>query len=386
MPVFRMPSLGADMEAGKLVQWLVSPGQRVKRGDIVAVVETQKGAIEIEVFEDGVVEELSASLGQTLPVGAALAVIRGDGEDHAPEIAAAPSATPELAGTGRPEPAPVPAPPAGAAGLAASPAARAEAARIGIDLSTLHGSGPGGAIVLADLPGAELVPAAPQAGATVEGMRSAIGAAMSRSKREIPHYYVSHTSDLDAAAQWLAAWNAPRPPKERVLLAALMARAIALSAREVPELNGHFGSQGFTPASRVHLGLAVALRGGGLVAPAIADADTLTLAELMAAMRDVTLRARTGRLRSWEMTNATITFSSLGETGVDAMAGIIVPPQVAMVTAGTPRRMALVRDKAAVAALAATLTLSADHRVSDGRIGARFLALVDRKLQHPEAL
>ncbi len=209
---------------------------------------------------------------------------------------------------------------------------------------------------------------------------------MARSKREIPHYYVTHTVDLTAASSWLSAANAERPPEERLLMGALLAKAVALAAREVRQVNGHYGEGGFAPSSEVNLGLAVALRGGGLIAPAILNADALDLTGLMAAMRDVTTRTRAGRLRSSEMSMGTITFSGLGENGVEAMAGIIVPPQVALVTAGAPQSMALVRDGAVVAAPAVTFTLAADHRVSDGRLGAKFLLAMDRFLQTPEAL
>ncbi|MDE3240682.1 MAG: 2-oxo acid dehydrogenase subunit E2 [Paracoccaceae bacterium] len=382
MSVFAMPSLGADMEAGKLVEWLVKPGDRVRHGDVVAVVETQKGAIEIEVFEDGTVEKLLATLGQTLPVGAPLAVIGGEAV-----TVAAPPPVETVAAAPEPLASPVPVQPPPAAGIAASPAARARAAELGVDLAGVKGSGPGGAIVFADVvPSAQAAPKPPDREALLAEMRRAIAAAMTRSKREIPHYYVTHTIDLGAATDWLAATTAGRPPETRLLMGALLARAVTLAAHEVPAMNGHFGTDGFAPADRVHLGLAVALRGGGLVAPAILDAETLDLTALMAAMRDLTARTRAGRLRSSEMSMATLTFSALGEAGVEAMAGIIVPPQVALVTAGAPQPMALVKDGAVVARPAVTLTLAADHRVSDGRLGARFLTLIDTHLQAPETL
>ncbi|MAQ36608.1 MULTISPECIES: dihydrolipoamide acetyltransferase family protein [Thioclava] len=393
MAVFKMPSLGADMDAGKLVEWLVKPGDTVKHGDIVAVVETQKGAIEIEVFEDGVVEKLMAELGQDLPVGAPLAVIQAPGEAaEAPTQTAPPVAPQTNAEPAAPaaEAAPPSTPPAAtAAGIAASPAAKARAAELGVALESLTGSGPGGAIVLADVettkPAAATSPAQNR-GAYLAEMRKAIAAAMARSKREIPHYYVTHTVDLTAASDWLSAANADRPPEERILMGALLMKAMALAAREEKAVNGHFGKEGFTPSSAIHLGLAIALRGGGLVAPAILDADKKSLQDLMEAMRDLTMRARAGRLKSSEMSMATLTFSALGESGVEAMAGIIVPPQVAIVTAGAPGPQPLVRDGKVIAAQAVTLTLAADHRVSDGRLGSKFLTAIDAKLQTPEEL
>ncbi|SFI65120.1 dihydrolipoamide acetyltransferase family protein [Celeribacter neptunius] len=393
MASFNMPSLGADMEAGKLVEWLVKPGDAVKRGDIVAVVETQKGAIEIESFEEGVVEKLLAQLGETLPVGAPMAMIRSSGEvveeteekpredKAASPVAPAPTAPEQVlpvSPTARP----------GTKDIAASPAARARAGELGLDLAMLKGSGPNGAIVLADVEAAQPSQPTPppERQDFLAEMRNAIAAAMARSKREIPHYYVSHTIDLTRASDWLSATNAARPPEDRVLMGAVLSKAIALAASEVKPVNGHFGENGFEASDPVHLGVAIALRGGGLVAPAIMDADKLSLTALMAAMRDVTARARAGRLKSSEMSMATLTFSGLGERGVDAMAGIIVPPQVAIVTAGTPRPTALVRDGALVAAQAVTLTLAADHRVSDGRLGAKFLTAIEHHLQTPELL
>ncbi|SIO04076.1 pyruvate dehydrogenase E2 component (dihydrolipoamide acetyltransferase) [Rhodovulum sp. ES.010] len=400
MGVFTMPSLGADMEAGTLTEWLVAPGDTVKRGDIVAVVETQKGAIEIEIFESGTVERLEAEIGQKLPVGAPLALIRGEGEPAAePPPAPAPTAAEPQAAPPAPDAAtaasparpatPAPLPPAG---IAASPAARALAAERGIDLAGLTGTGPGGAIVLADVdaaaaPDAAQVPVEPESASDPRAeMRKAIAAAMAKSKREIPHYYLFHRIDLQAATDWLAETNAARPPERRLLMGALLAKATARAAHGAKAVNGHYGPEGFRPADSVHLGMAVVLRGGGLIAPAIRDAQTLTLDEMMAAMRDVVARARAGRLRSSELTDGTLTLSSLGEKGVEAMAGIIYPPQVALVGFGTPAAAPAARGGQVALRETVTASLAADHRASDGRVGAKFLAEIDQRLQHPEEL
>ena len=408
-----MPSLGADMEAGKLVEWLVKPGDEVKRGDVVAVVETQKGAIEIEIFEEGTIGELTAEIGQTLPVGAPLAVVGAEGE--APREAAAPTAAPEHAEA--PEPASAetseaasataetaaptasapgsrsaaPAPHGG--GVAASPAARARASELGIDLSTVKGTGPGGVIVLGDLEGqARRQPAAPPSGpapkpaARMEEMRKAIAAAMTRAKQTIPHFYLSETIDVHPATEFLAGLNAGRPPAERVLLGALFVRATAKAANKVKTMNGHFTDGAFHAADKVNPGVAVALRGGGLVAPAIMDALSLDLDQTMAAMRDLVTRARAGRLRGSEMTEGTITVSSLGETGAEAMTGVIFPPQVALVGIGAPHERPWVVDGEVVPRSLVTLTISADHRVSDGRQVARFIAEFETLMQAPESL
>jgi pyruvate dehydrogenase E2 component (dihydrolipoamide acetyltransferase) len=169
-------------------------------------------------------------------------------------------------------------------------------------------------------------------------------------------------------------------------MGALFVRATALAARAVPEMNGHVTDGAFRPAEAVHAGVVVALRGGGLIAPAIHDADRRDLDATMAAMRDLVARARTGRLRNSEMTEGTITVSSLGESGADALAGVIYPPQVALAGFGAPVRRPWVTGEEIRPREVVTVTLSADHRASDGRRGARFLAEIARRLQSPEEL
>lgn len=392
MAEFRMPSLGADMEAGKLVEWLKHPGDPVKRGDIVAVVETQKGAIEIEIFEDGVLERYLVEPGVEVPVGTPLAVIAKAGEAAAPAPPSPPAPAPAAAPAQAPPPQPSPPPvaaPAVAAGRA-SPAARKLAAERGVDLSRITGSGPGGAIVLADVEAAA-APAPAEApprpsGFDFDQMRAAIAAAMSRSKREIPHYYLSNSVDVEAAANWVAAANLERPPERRLLIGALFAKATAKALKNFPEFNGAFQDGVFRPSPAIHVGVAVSIRGGGLVAPAIHDTADLALDDLMASMRDLISRVRAGRFRSSELTDPTITVSSLGERGVEALYGVIYPPQVALVGFGkiVPRPWA-VGDALAVRQVV-TSTLAADHRVSDGHRGALFLARIGELLQTPEAL
>ena len=413
MSVFTMPSLGADMEAGKLTEWLVRPGDRVARGDVVAVVETQKGAIEIEIFEAGEVAELLARPGQTLPVGAPLARLRGPDEtDEGIAVTPAVQAEPEAQPDRTPEPEHVPPPatapirarapaigdPAPGASAFASPAARARAAGAGIDLSAVTGSGPGGAVLLADVErhlhsqlatAPEATPASPppaKPGLDMADMRRAIAAAMGRAKREIPHFYLAHQIDLQTAQDWLSAQNAARPPDRRLLMGALLVRATVRALDRVPELNGRFEGDPYSPAGPVHCGLAVAMRGGGLIAPAILEVQEKDPDAIMEAMRDIVARTRTGRLRMSEIKQGTITVSSLGETGVDALFGVIYPPQVALVGFGTPRPKPAVQRDAIVARLSVTASLAADHRVSDGRRGATFLAEIDRLLQEPATL
>jgi pyruvate dehydrogenase E2 component (dihydrolipoamide acetyltransferase) len=405
MGTYLMPSLGADMEAGTLVEWLKAPGDALQRGDVVAVVETQKGAIEIEVFETGILDSYLVKIGDKVPVGTPMAVIRGaetakPATTPQPVATSTPTPTPAAAEAGQSPPTPakpkVPATPPQSAQqgprLRISPAARRAAQTAGLDLDRIQprGTGPGGAIALADIAGARPAPppadAAPQTAMAPSGMRAAIAAAMSRSKREIPHYYLSHDADLTIAQAFITQTNASRTPEDRLLLGVLYLAAVSKALPKYPEFNGHYIDGAFRPSAAVHTGMAFTLRGGGLVAPAILDAGGLTLDALMTATRDLATRVRAGRFRASELSDATITISSLGERGVDQLFGVIYPPQVAIVGIGTPAERALVCNGCIEPRLAATLTLAADHRVSDGHRGALFLREIARHLQSPEAL
>lgn len=378
-----MPSLGADMEDGVLVEWLKQAGDPVSRGDIIAVVETQKGAIEIEIFEAGTIDRLLVEPGTRVPVGAPLAIVRGAGEAARPTPAAAPPPPKPAQPTA---PKPISVPPVGR--VKVSPAARKLAAARGVALDGLVGTGPGGAIVAADVERAAERPAgpAPRRGIDLGEMRKAIAAAMARSKREIPHYYLTHQIDVTATLAWLEAWNAGRAPPDRLLLAPLLLKAVALSLREFPELNGHHIEDAFQPSAEIHIGTAIAIRGGGLVAPAIHDVDKKSLDALMAALRDLVARTRAGRLRSSELFDPTVTVSSLGDRGVDGLLGVIYPPQVALIGFGTPASRPWVVADRIEPRMALTISLAADHRASDGHRGALFLLAVARRLQQPGTL
>jgi pyruvate dehydrogenase E2 component (dihydrolipoamide acetyltransferase) len=395
MGEFRMPALGADMEAGTLVEWLVKQGERVKRGDIVAVVETEKGAIEVEIFDEGIVSEIVVPVGTKVPVGCLLARI-GEGEAAPAKEALPPTPRPvPVAPPPSPVPPPLPGPPR--LGAKVTPAARRRAAELGIDPGTLAGTGIDGSVTLADIEAAAiarpLAKAAPQPGEKPRRigfdpaeMRKAIAAAMARSKREIPHYYLSDTIDLGAALAWLEAFNAAQPVPQRLLPAALLLKASALALREVPQLSGTYTAGAFQPGSGIHVGWAISLRGGGLVAPAIRDTDTRSLPDLMAAMRDLVQRARSGRLRSSEFESPTITVTSLGDRGAEAIAAIIYPPQVAIIGFGSILVRPWVVEGRVEPRSVVTASLAADHRVSDGHLGGLLLNAIGRLLQEPEKL
>lgn len=414
---FAMPALGADMDEGTLNEWLVSPGDTVTRGQIVAVVETTKAAVEIECWHDGVVGELLVPVGQTVAVGTPLATLLEPGEkasEPASEKTSVPAGVPAPEAPVAPNAPGEPVAPAAPVGhrLWVSPLARRTAASLGVDLKTLTGTGPQGAVTLHDVEhaaatahhetpkpppppaqpvGREAPKSAPKSAAEKArergaAMRASIAAAMARSKREIPHYYLSDEIILDTAAGWLTEQNAGRPITERLLLAVLQLKAVALATTRFGEFNGFWNDDRFEAGKGSHVGVAISLRGGGLVAPAIHDVAEKPLPELMADLTDLVARARAGSLRSSEMSDPTITVTNLGDKGVDAVFGVIYPPQVAIVGFGRPAQRVVVVDGGIRVATTVAASLAADHRASDGARGALFLTEINRLLQQPAEL
>jgi pyruvate dehydrogenase E2 component (dihydrolipoamide acetyltransferase) len=217
-------------------------------------------------------------------------------------------------------------------------------------------------------------------------MRLAIGTLMARSKREIPHYYLQTQIDMSRALSWLAEENLARPVAGRLLPSVLFLSAVAGAVAATPAMNGFWIDDEFSPAAGVHLGVAISLRSGGLIAPALHDADGKSLDELMSGLRDLVARARSGRLRSSEMSDSTITVTNLGEQGVDLVHGVIYPPQVALVGFGGIHERPWAEAGMIGARQVVITTLAADHRASDGHAGSRFLTLIDHRLQEPEKL
>jgi pyruvate dehydrogenase E2 component (dihydrolipoamide acetyltransferase) len=364
MPDFLMPALGGDMQEGKLVAWHKKVGDSVHRGDVIAEVETAKGIIEIEAFVDGVLEKFLAEPGAVVPVGSPMAFIRVDGE-----TAASPSTQLQPI---RPK---------------VTPAARELARTVGVDVASLQGTGPDGAVTREDVQAAARTSSQPPpADASNDQMRQTIAAAMSRSKREIPHYYLSTTIDLTHTLAWLAEENARLPITERLLPGVLFLKATALALREFPDFNSVWAGGRVERKPLIHVGVAISLRQGGLVAPAIHDTDKLALADLMAKLQDLVSRVRSGALRSSELADPTITVTSLGDQGVDETFAVINPPQVAIVGFGRLVERPWVVAGQVVPRSVVTITLSADHRVTDGHQGARFLAAIERHLTEPDKL
>ena len=387
MAEFRMPSLGADMETGRIVEWLIKPGDQIKRGDVVAVVETQKGTIDVESFTGGQVDRILVPVGEEVPVGAVLALI--DGATPTVEPVVAPTTPAPVAPKTHPL-APAPEVPAAGTRLLASPAAKRLAGRLGVDLSRTTGTGPGGAIGIEDVKRAaqQPIPSVPTAAPldAQAAMRAAIAQSMARSKREIPHYYLALDIDFKRALDWVESENRKRPVTARLLPAVLLLKAVALAIREVPEMNGFWSDGVFQPSDAVHLGVAISLPHGGLVAPALHDAEKQELDALMTGFRDLVTRARTGRLRSSEIADATITVTSLGEGSATTVFGVIYPPQVALVGFGSVIQRPWVVDGRVEPRPIITATLAADHRASVGHRGAQFLRAIDRLVQEPEKL
>ena len=412
MQTFLMPTLGADMEAGTLVAWRKQPGDALRRGDTIAEVDTEKGVIDVEVFHDGILDAILVVPGSRVPVGTALATIRAAGEAAvSPAAVAAPVVPPTPPETGEVRPAaavpaaaPVYAPAIDLFGrLRISPSARRLARELGVDPQLVTGTGHEGAVTRADIERAAAgQPAAPQAVAPaapppataaappsadrLDRMRRTIAAAMSRSKREIPHYYLSTTIDLHRALAWLDRENDRRPPEQRLLAGVVLLKAAALALREVPELNAVWEGDRVVVRPDVHVGVAISLRQGGLVILALHDTASRSLDDLMDGLRDLTARARAGRMKSSELSDSTITVTSLGDRGVDAVWGVIYPPQVAIVGFGKIVERPWAVDGGLFARRVVTATLAADHRVSDGHRGGLYLDAVDRLLQEPEKL
>lgn len=383
---FRMPSLGADMESGFLREWRVQPGEPVKRGDIIAEVETQKGIIEIEVFDEGIIGDHLIRIDDKVPVGTLMTYILSPEEAKA-GLKMALEGKRELPVQALAEADKITAIPP-AHHLRASPLARKIAREKGIDLSTVKGTGPDGAITREDVEhlakhnGEEKPPAEKTAS---ENIRMAVAAAMSRSNREIPHYYLQTKVDMSAARSWLAQTNRQRSVKDRLLPVVLYIKAVARALEQVPDLNAWW-ENGLQRKKDIHIGFVVSLRAGGVIVPAIHDVGSKSLDEVMTCLSDIIPRTRTLNLRSSELADSTITITNLGEGAVESVFGVIYPPQVALVGFGGIRDEPWADKGMLGVRPVLTVTLSADHRASDGNTGSRFLTLLKDLLLKPESL
>lgn len=401
------------METAAVLEWLVQPGDVVQRGDVVARVETEKSDIDVEIWEAGRVIAQLVEIGEEVPVGTPVLQL-GESSEIADPIADQPTKTTALASTSpaakspRAEPinelARIPEPSAEPAlsqqpwpvqDLRASPLARSMAAALDIDLHTVVGSGPEGAIIARDLPSRPLpditdrnVPteSAPTATAPADRMREAIAKRMARANSEIPHYHLERDVDLGSTMEWLEHYNEGVPVAQRVLSAALFVKAVARSIAEQPALNGFWVDDRFRASDGVHVGVAISLRKGGLVIPTIVNADHRTIQDIMSSLRELVAGSRSGSLRSSWMHEASVTVTNLGSNGADRVHGVIFPPQVALIGFGRIITRAWVVDDQLLPRPVVTVSLAADHRATDGATGSRLLSLLAHHLEHPEEL
>ena len=377
---FQMPSLGADMEDGTLIEWKKKPGDVLKRGDIIAEVETQKGLIEIEVFDEGTIAELLIQEGTKVPVGTKMALIQPSTIEAEKPI--------ELHPIMEKISEPIIEEKTDTISIKASPLAKKMAQENHIDLSKIIGTGPDGAITKEDIDVSikqSETAETEKISTPSEAIRMAVAAAMSKSNREIPHYYLEKKIDMTKALAWLQEANKQRTVANRLLPVVLFIKAMAKSLKEVPDLNAVW-ENGLLQKTEINIGFVVSLRNGGIIVPSIPQSDTKSADEIMAALNDLIPRARALKLRSSELSSSTITLTNLGDAGADTVFGIIYPPQVAIVGLGTITEQPFAENGMLGIRSLANVTLAGDHRATDGLTGSRFLSSLDKNLQNPEAL
>ena len=414
-----MPKLSEAMESGKIIKWLKKEGDRVQAGDILAEVETDKADVEMEAFGGGVLRKILAQAGEKTPVGALIGVIAEPSDDisallagapapaAAPAAAPGPPAAPVVAPIGaapspavrtvtRPEPAPTAAVPAGvtAGRVKASPLAKKIAAQSGVDLRLLQGTGPGGRIIRRDVEqastrGVAAMPAATApavAGPEYEDrplspIRATIAKRMPLSKAPVPHFYVTSEVAMDRAWELREELNALED-QPKISINDFVVRAAALTLMKHPEINASFQGDAVRVWRRAHIGIAVALE-DGLITPVLRDCQAKSLAQIAVEARALAERTRARKLRATELSGATFSISNLGMFDVAEFSAIINPPEGAILAVGSVRRVPVVEDAGLGVGRRMMLTLSCDHRVMDGAMGARFLQDLKRLLEAP---
>ena len=423
-----MPKLSEAMETGKVIKWLRNEGDRVQSGDIVAEIETDKADVEMEAFGAGVLRKILVAAGERAPVGTLIGVIAEPGEDIAPLLAeaggpsptakAAPAVSPAPAAPAPTSVAPVAAPapvvsaPAAAVlavpvaeRLRVSPLARKVAAQAGLDLRLVQGTGPGGRIIRRDVEaatkaGAVVAPAAAAAApapalrpvrpdvagpeyevVALTPMRAAIAKQMPLSKAPVPHFYVTSEVAMDPAWELRQELNA-LDGQPKISVNDLVVRACALALTEHPHVNASFQGDAVRVYHRAHIGIAVALD-DGLITPVLRNCESKPLAQIAVESRDLAERARARKLRAQELSGATFSISNLGMYDVAEFSAIINPPEGAILAVGSVRQVPVVAGPGLGVGRRMNVTLSCDHRVMDGAMGARFLQTVKRLLEEP---
>ena len=411
-----MPKLSDTMEEGKILRWLKQEGDKVETGQTLAEVETDKATVEMEAYTNGTIRKLIASPGDTIKIGALIAIIGAPDEDVSELLQQAPAAAPaESRPAAAPAPRPVPRPagvparpaqpPQARAAAATAPAARDAgasrslrasplalrmAAEAGVNLNSLQGSGPQGRVIKRDIEAAVAKATASQSSAApappvgdvqeieLSSMRRTIAKRLVQSKAPVPHFYLT----VDVAAGRL--WESYRALKEghyAISMNDVIIKACASALKRHPEINASFAGDHVKQYSRVHIGVAVALE-DGLITPVIRDADSKSLIDIGAEARDMAERARSRRLQPHEYTGATFSISNLGMMGIEEFSAIINPPEAAILAVGAIREVPVVEDGQVKVGRRMKMTLSVDHRVADGAQGARFLATLKGMLEN----
>jgi pyruvate dehydrogenase E2 component (dihydrolipoamide acetyltransferase) len=418
-----MPKLGFDMAEGTLIDWNITVGDKINKGDVIAEIETDKATIEIEAQVSGVVLKLLAGPGDIVAVGAPMAYVGEEGE-AIPEEGVAPvteaPAAPVEAVEEKAKVTPVPAvkaAPAPANGVKASPVARRMAEERGLDLRQIKGSGPGGRIVKKDVenfligeapatPGEVSAPtptvapppaafATPTFGEFPSGpdveevelsrLRIRIGSRMVESKQYAPHFYITTEVDVAAALELRQQLNASiTDPAHKISVNDLIVKAAALTLREYPNLNSHYYGDRLARHKRINIGIATALPGGGLLNVVARDADKTALGTLAAQNRDMITRARDGKVKPHEIEGGTFTVSNLGPYGIENFIAIINPPEAAILSVGAARKVPVILEDGSVGVgMRMKATISVDHRVSDGAEAAEFLEAFKGLIEQP---
>ncbi len=417
-----MPQMGADMVEGTLVRWLKKVGDEVKRGEVIAEIETDKATVELEAFESGTILKLVAQEGEVVPVGDVIAIL-GDPAEAPPEVERKPvpppakrEIEPEVKATASrtiAEPAPMSTEDAerGEERIRISPVARRIAREAGLDIRGLRGSGPDGRILRRDVeaaiaerqrtaaptppaaPEPPAVPAptpparvaAPEVMGELSKMRRAIAHRMLLSKQTQPHYYLTLDVDMTDALAFRAQLNGGLAELQKVTINDLIVKACAIALERHPKFNASFADDGLRMNERINICIGIALE-DGLIAPAVLDCQAKSLGRIALETKDLVERARAGKLTAAEYGEGTFTITNLGAYGVETLIGIINPPQAAILGVGSVMEKPVVRDGEVTVRQVMKIALSADHRVTDGAEGARFIKEIQRVLEQPATL
>jgi len=401
-----MPALSPTMTDGTLARWLVGEGDKVRSGDVIAEIETDKATMEVEALDDGVMAKIVVAEGsQNVAVNALIAVLAEEGEDvsEAAKMAEGADAAPAPAKAApapapAPTPASVPAPAAseGRARVFASPLARRIAGDAGLDIAAVKGTGPHGRIIRADVEDAlAKVVAAPVAAVAPAGtsaqserfephnaMRRVIAERLQQSKQTAPHFYLTVECEIDTLLQARKALNDAAPEGVKISVNDMVVKAAAAALIAVPEVNGYFEAEGCRYFSDADICIAVAVD-GGLVTPVIRSANHLGLSAIASASADLAKRARDNQLDPSEYSGGTFTISNLGMFGIKEFAAVINPPQAAILAVGAGEKRPVVRGDDLAIATVMSVTLSADHRIVDGAVGAKWLQAFKGAIENP---